>query len=512
MKKSNTGKVLEEYTINAEGSLINIKIFRDPKDFVLNYKCELPKIEPATLALLEEIRNRLIREVKVKIEEILDPKAYEELKEKYKKAAEKLIETEIPGISKKTKSTLLNYLIHKMLGLGQIEPLFYDDNIEEIVINTAEEPVWIYHKKYGWLKTNIKVESEMQTHNFASVIGRRVGKAITNLTPLMDARLPNGDRVNATLFPISTKGNTLTIRKFARTPWTVIDFIDPKINSLSIDLAALLWFSIQNELNLLIAGGTGSGKTSMLNALTSFIPPNQRIISIEDTRELQLPKFLHWIPMVTRSPNPEGKGEIGMIDLMINSLRMRPDRVIVGEVRRAKEAEVLFEAMHTGHSVYSTFHANTVSQVYRRFINPPIMVPEEMLEALHLVLVQFRQRRLNIRRTFQVAEVEIPEETVEGLKIKFNLLYKWQPRSDKIISVNPSERIMKELEMRAGMTQKEINRNLKEKQDILKWMLKNNVRDIDRIGRIVSSYYIDEDQILEGVKKNITPYKIIKKI
>ncbi len=501
----------DSYRIKVGDTFLNVNISREPKEFVAAYNLETPQIEKATLILLENIRNRLIEEVKVRVEEIVDPKAFEDLKQRYKQTAEKIIQKELPKLSQDEKSTVINYLLHKMLGLGQIEPLFSDDNIEEVVINRADEPVWVYHRKHGWLKTNIRVESEEQIHNFASVIGRRVGREITNLNPLMDARLPSGDRVNSTLFPISTAGNTLTVRKFARTPWTVIDFIDPKINSLSPDIAALLWFGIENEINLLIAGGTGSGKTSMLNSLTAFMPSNQRVISIEDTRELQLPNFLQWIPLATRSPNPEGKGEVTMLELMINSLRMRPDRIIVGEVRRAREAEVLFEAMHTGHSVYSTLHADTIDQTYRRLVNPPINVPEEMLETLHLILVQFRQRRLNIRRTFQVAEVVVPKKAEKGAGVNFNLLYRWEPVKDKMIPVNKSIRIIDELQVRTGMGTNEMEKNLANKEKILRWMLKNNVREINSVGKIVNSYYTDEDYVVDTVNKNKSPSEILGK-
>ena len=152
----------------------------------------------------------------------------------------------------------------------------------------------------------------------------------------MDAHLKTGDRVNATLSPISSKGNTITIRKFAVRPWTITDFV--KENTISYEAAALLWMAVQNELSIIIAGGTASGKTSMLNGIANFFPPNQRILSLEDTRELVLPKILHWVPLETRLPNPEGKGGITMFDLVVNSLRMRPDRVLVGEIRKRAEA------------------------------------------------------------------------------------------------------------------------------------------------------------------------------
>jgi len=468
--------------------------------------------------VLNSIREKLIRSIGISGREILDPKVIEDIRERSLKEADKLIAEHMPHISKEKRDILAGQLVHEMFGLGDIELLLKDDDLEEIVINNSEEPVWVYHKEYGWLKTNIKLKSEGEIYNYASMIGRRIGRQITNLNPLMDAHLTTGDRVNATLFPISTQGNTITIRKFARNPWTIVHLIDPEIKTLSPEVAALLWLSIEYELNVIIAGGTASGKTSLLNALTPFMPPTQRIISIEDTRELQLPEFLHWVPMTTREPNPEGKGEVSMLELMVNSLRMRPDRIIVGEIRRQRQAEVLFEAMHTGHSVYSTLHANTADEVRRRMINPPISLPESMLEALHLTVVQFRHRRLGIRRTFEVAEF-VPSMRPGGKsKVDVNVLYSWDPRKDVIERVRPnaklrdiSMRLVDEIRMHTGMSDKEFEDNIEEKKKILQWMLKQNIKTVNTVGKVIADYYRDKDYVLNLVKKNKTPKQIFEK-
>ncbi|MEE9525912.1 MAG: type II/IV secretion system ATPase subunit, partial [Candidatus Woesearchaeota archaeon] len=316
---------------------------------------------------------------------------------------------------------------------------------------------------------------------------------------IMDAHLLTGDRVVATLFPISTAGNTITIRRFARNPWTIVHFIDPKINCFSIEIAAFLWLAMQYELNILVAGGTASGKTSVLNAVTSLIPATQRIISIEDTREITLPDSLlrNWVPLTSRNPNPEGKGGISMLDLMVASLRMRPDRMIVGEVRRRAQAEAMFEAMHTGHAVYCTMHADTVAQVLRRLVEPPIKIPQSEVEALHLILVQYRDRRKGMRRTLELAEVLSGED-----KLNVNYLYRWIPRTDKFEKTDDSVRIIEELNLHTGMTPKEINKDLKEKQMILQWMLKNNIRDVNDVGQVMRIYYKNPNIIINAAKKS----------
>jgi len=270
----------------------------------------------------------------------------------------------------------------------------------------------------------------------------------------------------------------------------------------------LLWLCMQYELNILVAGGTASGKTSILNALMPFIPPNHRIISIEDTRELRLPDFLHWVPLTTREPNPEGKGEITMLDLLVNSLRMRPDRVVVGEIRRQEEAEVLFEAMHTGHSVYATLHADTAEQVIRRLTNPPINLPEALLESLHLVVVQFRHRRMGIRRTLQVAEV-LPGGTMGASGARLEILYRWQPQFDKIIKVRESIRLINEIRMHTGMTDEEMDKDLKEKETVLQWMLDNKIDTVNTVGKVVADYYHDKEKILKIVNKKGKPEEVL---
>jgi len=501
--------VLAEYSIVADKVPAKITIKKMVEEYVPIYNIRFPRIEPATEAILESIKDSLIQTVKLEISEILDPRSVQEIKNRFLESAMEIIQKQMPRISDGEKDALAGYLIHEMLGLGRLEIMLNDDELEEIVVNNSAEPLWVYHKEFGWLKTNVIIPGEEKIYNYASIIGRKVGRQITNLDPLLDAHLTTGDRVNATLFPISTKGNTITIRKFRRDPWTMIHFIDPKEKTLSAEVAALLWLCMQYELNIIVSGGTASGKTSVLNSLMAFIPPNHRIISIEDTRELRLPDFLHWIPLTTREPNPEGKGEVSMLDLLVNSLRMRPDRVIVGEVRRQKEAEVMFEAMHTGHSVYSTIHADRADQVLRRLTNPPIGLPEALLESLHLLVIQYRHRRLGIRRTLEVAEIITSGEIGGRIQTRLEILYRWNPRTDSIDKVKESTRLLGEIRMHTGMTDEQMKDNLKEKEKILNWMLKHNVKTVNTVGKIVADYYHNRDFVMKIVNKNGDPKEIL---
>jgi flagellar protein FlaI len=503
---SSVGTTLSSYSFEINNVPSKIYIQDVKNEARPLYFITLPQIGPYTKIFLDHIRDELARMIPIQTEEITDPRKVAEVRERFHSIALKKLNDEFKGLEEEKKNILAGILLHRMYGLGDIEMLMGDDFLEEIGVNGSYEPIAVYHRKFGWMKSNIRMASEDEIYNYASQIGRKAGRDITLLNPILDAHLSSGDRANATLFPISTGGNTITIRRFARNPWTIIDFVDPKMNALSGDMAAFLWLCIQYEINMLIVGGTASGKTSTLNSLCALIPPSDRIITIEDTRELSLPQYLrwNWIPLTTRNPNPEGQGAVTMLGLMLSALRMRPDRIIVGEIRKRREAEVLFEAMHTGHAVYSTVHADTASQVLRRLTHPPIELPVTELQSLQLILVQYRDRRKEIRRTYELTEVVVsPAET-----LTLNSLYRWKARTDDFEKANESLRVLEELNLHTGMTEKEIGEDVGNKKLILEWMLKNDIRSIDKVGSIVGIYYKTPATVIEAAEKNLSPDKI----
>jgi len=484
------GDVIDSYSINAGGEIpVQITIRKVKGEFVPLYNAEMTRISKTTELVIEKIRQELIREVNIGMVDITDPKRAVFAEEKYAETAKSMIKKSFPDADNNTISFLTSFLLQRSLGLGDIEILRGDPNLEEIAINSATEPVWVYHRKHGWVKTNIQLDDETQTKHFASMIGRKVGRQITVLNPMMDANLATGERFNATLMPISNFGNTITLRKFAAKPWTITDFIAS--TTISARAAALIWEGIQFELSMIVVGGTASGKTSLLNVISNFFPPNQRIISIEDTRELRLPKFLHWVPLSTRFPNNEGKGEVTMLDLLVNSLRMRPDRILVGEIRRKEEAEVLFEAIHTGHSVYATFHANDAQEAITRLTNPPINIPKHMLPAVSMLLVQHRNRRTGLRRVFQLAEI-MPDSSA-------NILMQLDIQKDEMVDKNESKSYIKTLELFTGITREELQQHLEEKEKVLNWMVEQKIDTVDDVGKVIAEYYLDKEALLERI-------------
>ena len=328
------------------------------------------------------------------------------------------------AISNEYLDNLARKLFQDLVGYGEIDPLIRDDNLEEIMVIGIDKPVFVYHREYGMMKTNILFKDAGEVMNLIDSIARQINRRIDQESPILDGRLPDGSRVNATIPPISADGPSMTIRKFKRDPLTIIDLINSK--TISVELAAFFWLCFDGlgvkSANAIISGGTSSGKTTTLNALSSFINPKERIITIEDTLELQIPHE-HVIRMETRPPNVENRGELTMNDLVKNSLRQRPDRIIVGEVR-GSEAITLFTALNTGHSGFGTLHSNDARETITRLTNAPMSVPNIMISAIDFIIMQnriYRSDGVSFRRISEVAEVSGIEEGV----IQLNKIFEW---------------------------------------------------------------------------------------
>ncbi|MFH1586717.1 MAG: type II/IV secretion system ATPase subunit [Candidatus Diapherotrites archaeon] len=507
-RKEDSGAIIERYSLNVDFVPAEVRIVQSKEEGRAFYDISLSILGPYTELFFEELKEDIAEKIPFEIVEITDYVKNQDLKKKFFEISKAELGKYIAGDSERNINLLAGTLLHSMYGLGNLELLMSDNFLEEVAINSSKTPVAVYHRTHGWLKTNVFLGSEDAISNYSSQIGRKVGREINTLNPILDAHLLSGDRVNATLAPISSSGNTLTIRRFSRRPWTIIDFIG-KSHAMSIEMAALLWMAMQYEMSIVVAGGTASGKTSALNVLSSFIPNYHRIISIEDVREIMLPETLkwNWVPLSTRTPNPEGMGEVSMLDLMQASLRMRPDRIILGEIRRRKEAEVLFEAMHTGHSVYSTIHANSGQQVLRRLTEPPIEIPPLEVEALDLLIVQYRDRRSNVRRTYEISEID---SGVSEQQMSINNIYRWRPREDSWDKVNEPTKLIQTLNLHTGMTTQEISRDVLKRAEILSWMVENKVDSIDLVGQMMKLYYSDEDSVVHAVEKNYQAKRILE--
>lgn len=497
-------EVKEKYAVTLDGVSLDVEVRQVNKE--LRYHIFLPRFEEPTKALMDTLRDRLSVEFGKNTMQVSDYQMLKKMRNQFSESISSWISEELPLVDEEARKNIIVSVLNSSLGIGNLEFLLKDDLLEEVAVNSSSEVVRVYHKRYGWLPTNIKLDSDQEIQTYAKSIARQIGKEVSISQPLLDAHLRSGDRVNAVLDTIADKGTALTIRLFSRDPWTFPDLIENK--TLTPDLLALMWLMVQNEMNIIISGGTGSGKTVLMNVLMPFIQPNHRIISIEDTRELQLPEYLYWVPLKTRVKNPEGTGEISMSDLLINALRMRPDRMVLGEIRRGEDAEILFEAMHTGHSVYATLHADSAQQTVRRLTNPPISIPSSMLAAIHLNVVMHRDRQKGVCRICQVAEI-IPSESSDEVTVTPNILYKWKPRTDEIVRESEDIRLFQELSTRSGLSKDEIMVEIDRKKRIIDWFVKNKVRKLGDISKVMRAYYLDEKDVWDVVEKNQGPKKLL---
>ncbi len=390
--------------------------------------------------------------------------------------------------------------VYENLSLGRLTPLMMDDNLEEIMIVAQGLPVYIFDRIAGMKETDVLLEED-EIERIIKRIARYNGREVDARSPLLDARLPDGSRVNATLPEVSPRGSTLTIRKFRRESLTIVDLI--RFGTLTPRLAAYLWLAVEGlrtkPANILIIGGTASGKTTTLNALSAFVPETERIISIEDVLEISL-VHRHWIPMETRPPDSEGN-EITMDDLLKNALRMRPDRILVGEVR-GKEALTLFTAMNTGHDgCIATLHANSAKETLSRLTSHPMNIPKIMIPALDIIVAQKRQleRGTLKRRVFEVLEIS----GTEGDNILTNTLFRQNPKTGKVEEVLINGRYLQQLSVMSDLSLKEIDAELKRREALLEVMAKKKLKMKD-IHEVVQLYYWSPNRAVEVLERHIT--------
>ena len=397
----------------------------------------------------------------------------------------------------------INKLSRKILrdiaGYGEIDPLIQDDDLEEIMIIGINKPVFVYHRSYGMMKTNITFTNEQDLLDLIDTIARQINRRIDQESPILDGRLTDGSRINATIPPISADGPSLTIRKFRKDPFTIVDLINSK--TISVELAAFFWLCFDGlgvkSANAIISGGTSSGKTTTLNALSAFINPSERIITIEDTLELQIPHE-HVIRMETRPANVENKGELTMNDLVKNSLRQRPDRIIVGEVR-AEEAITLFTALNTGHSGFGTLHSNDARETITRLTNKPMSVPEIMIQAIDFIIMQNRiytPSGKSFRRISEVAEVVGIEEGV----VQLNKIFQWTPETDTIDNISITSKTLSQIANLSGKSMNELYHEIEKREMVLSHMVRNNIRSVSEVNNILERYYKNPEDILNEIR------------
>ena len=412
-----------------------------------------------------------------------------------------LFNEHIPTVKK--YSQLADAVLSDSIGYGRISPLFFDNDLEEIMVNGYESNIFVFHRRYGTCKTNLSFEDRKELDFLLQKIARTVGKKFDADYPLLDARLPGGNRANATYSYVTPFGPSLTIRKFSSAPLSPVDLIAN--NTVSSGLMAFLWVMVEGmgiePMNMIITGGSSSGKTTTLNALSTFIKFTERIISIEDTLELQLGNRENWIQMEAR-PGLKGQPGVPMDDLLKNAMRMRPDRLVVGEVRGV-EANTMFVAMDTGHKgCIGTLHSNSAKEMIIRLKSPPMSVPEALIPLLNLIIVQYRiyvKGKGVERRVLSVSEVSSMEK-----QALLSNVFEWDRNTDTIKRSDVPSSLIDFLAQKTLISKKEVEREINVRKKILEWMLKNGLHSQSEVEIVVQHYYYDPESLLEKVLSDTT--------
>jgi flagellar protein FlaI len=481
-----------------EPILAYAKIYWDEKESRHIYQV----VEPPLTDRLKKILNKVKDIMEQRLDVDFSRLKIFEAKEYLKKQISDILVYLGFRLSETEKQILQYYIERDFMGLMKIEPLMNDEQIEDISCDGVGIPVFIFHRNpaLGSMMTNIIFESGEELDSFVMRLAQICGKSISITNPLLSGSLPDGSRVQATLATdIARRGSNFTLRKFTEKPWTPIHLLG--YNTLDVKSLAYLWFAVDKGKSVLVSGGTASGKTTFLNILSLFIRPEEKIVSIEDTPELKLP-HPHWVPHVARTAigTEFGRkpGEIDLFDLLKESLRQRPDYIIVGEVR-GKEAYVLFQEMATGHPSLATIHAENIPKLLDRLTTPPISLPSSLVASVDVIVFMLlvRHRDRQVRRVTEIFEVAgIDEKTNSPI---FNRIFKWNPVRDSF-DVCGKSFLLKKISELTGLSEREIKEEMGRRMLVLNWMQKNNIFEYGDFCQIINAYYKNPSRVLAAIE------------
>jgi len=479
-----------------------VRVLFDKRDYSRFYYVVEPKASKQELEDLDVIKQVLQRALNIN-RETLDESQEDFLKQ----AVDDILDSYRLKSRKSNREKIHYYIERDMIGYGLIETMMRDPNIEDVSCDGPGVEIFVYHRRFESLRTNVVWEDELVLEQYIIRMAQRCGKHISIAEPLLDATLMDGSRIVMTLGrEVSTKGSTFTIRRFRDEPFTPVDLLEFKtFSSMQI---GFFWLAMQYGMSMLFVGGTASGKTTSLNACSLFLPWQHKIVSIEETRELNLP-HPNWIPGCTRQgfggeaggTGVKAPGEVDMYDLLRAALRERPEYIIVGEIRGA-EAYVLFQAMATGHTTYSTFHADSIQSLVHRLENKPIEIPRVLIPALDGISIQIQTRVGGKRVRRNKAIVEIIGIDPHSHELLTNEAFRWDNTIDEYLFTGKSY-ILEKIMMKANLNRVEIMDELKRRQLVIEWSLKKAIRDYKDFARVVAEYYVHPEDVMRQVYEDM---------
>jgi flagellar protein FlaI len=462
----------------------------------IRYQVIEPTLQQDEEKHLHEIKNFLMEELDVNLKEIENKeKAENYLKQKIRELVKKY-RIKIPA---EAVDKLTYYIIRDFTGFGKIDPLMKDPLIEDISADGVNIPIYVWHRLYESLPTNIMFTDAAELDSFVIHLAYLAGKNISIAAPILDASLPEGSRIQITYGrEITRRGSTFTIRRFKADPLTISDMIAFK--TLSSEVAAYLWYIIENRASVMVVGGVACGKTTMLNCLSMFIKPEMKIVSVEDTQEINLPHE-NWIPSVVRSNfkgDEKQSGTITLFDLLKAAVRQRPDYIIVGEVR-GEEAYTLFQAMATGHLGMCTMHAESVEAAINRLGSEPMNIPKPLIAMTNVIMVMERTEinEKPARRVSVAAEIKGVESGTKDVLTEE--VFRWNPKFDKFTFLDHSVLLEKQIK-KMGLTEEDIERELNYRKTVLEWMVQQGIRRHTDVANVIREYYANPNRVFQKAR------------
>jgi flagellar protein FlaI len=367
-----------------------------------------------------------------------------------------------------------------------------DPNIEDVSCSGVNTPLYVWHRKYDSIPCNISFENE-KLNSFVSRIVFRAGKHISSAYPITDLALQGNHRISVLYQKeVTPKGTSFTIRKFKQDPYSVIDLIS--FNTISVEIAAYLWMLMESKMSIMVIGSTGSGKTTILNAITGLIDPDYKIFSVEDVSEINI-KHENWFSLVSRTGfGPSGEGEIGLYDLIKSGVRHRPDYIVVGEIR-GSEAYVMFQAMATGHGGLCTMHADSLESACKRLQQKPMDIPASYMTLMNSAIIIKRvkgQDGKSTRRATVVQEIKTA--------IDYHAAFKWDPKSDYFNPQLEDSEMLHRISDQTGRNMDEILEEFEKRKIVLRWLVERGIRDFGKVSETIGKYYRDPDSLLNTIQ------------
>ena len=484
------------YPVNQPYGFVGIEINEDRG--TLKYHTVEPTLSEDESELLTRIKSLIIDQMDISLDVLKDPERMEKYLRTQVQRLFKKFEGKIP---QESEEKFIYYLKRDFQGYGKIDLLIRDENIEDISCNGVRTPIYVWHRQYESIPTNVIYDTENELDKTVIRLAYRSGRQISISNPIMEGTLPEGFRVHLTLKEVSKRGDTFTIRKFRENPYTIVDLI--KNNTVSAEIAAYLWLLVEHGRSVMICGATASGKTTLLNSLSMFIKPEMKVVTIEEVRELRLHE--NWIPMVPRLSHQLGVNEITLYDLLKSSLRQRPDYIIVGEVR-GEEAYTLFQAIATGHGGLCTIHSDSVDYAIKRLLSRPMNIPAMMVPLMN-VLVQIRRVKIGdkvMRRADTVTEV-IGLNASDQVQIEHR--FRWDSIDDSYQLLESSDRgepTFKQISNLRHVPVVTLEDEMQKRTLILEWMVKKNINTYAQVSELVHNYYGNPEEVLTKARFEAT--------